>query len=59
METKKLICVNEAIGSDGKKVMQFTKGKTYEFEKHTDESWITKDDEGQSQEFWQLNFMFK
>ena len=59
METQQLICIMEAIGSDGKKVMQFTKGKTYEFEKYSDESWITEDDEGNKQEFWELRFMFK
>lgn len=59
METQQLICINEALGSDGNKVMQFTKGKTYEFEKHTDESWIVEDDEGNQQEFWELRFMFK
>lgn len=54
-----LICEHEAI-FEGKKVMQFTKGKTYTFEEIGDpEGWAVDDDNGRREIFFDPYGMFK
>lgn len=58
----KLICKQEAKRQDGTKIMEFTKGKTYEAESEIEDdttSWRIKDDNGKTEKFWHLAIMFK
>jgi len=55
-----LICKNEAIDENGNKIMQFTKGETYYFNKIKDPSgWEVEDDNGNTEVFFDLDVMFK
>lgn len=55
-----LKCKKETGSVNGKKVMQFTKGKNYEFEKIEDpEGWETLDDYGNREVFFMLDIMFE
>jgi len=56
----KLRCKKETEKVNGKKIMEFTKGKIYEFEKAYDpEGWSTIDDDGNEEIFFLLNIMFE
>lgn len=56
----KLRCYKEIKKVNGKKIMEFTKGKIYEFEKIDDpEGWETIDDNGNREVFFLLDIMFE
>lgn len=56
----KLRCKKEAIAEDGTKVMQFTKGKLYDFRTHFDpRGFSTEDDNGMGIVFFDVNEMFE
>jgi len=57
----KLKCKKEAINVEGQKILNFTKGKFYEFEESDDdlEGWKTEDDNGQKEVFFNLEIMFE
>jgi len=55
-----LICKSEAIDEKGNKIMQFTKGETYYFNKIKDPcGWEVKDDDGNVEVFFDFNVMFR
>ena len=55
----KMICKKEALRKDGRKIMEFTKGVIYNFEKINDpEGWKTLDDFGNKEVFFALDLMF-
>ncbi len=53
-----MICKKEAIQQNGEKLMAFTEGIIYDFEKTFDECWIGLDDNGAKEEFFNLDIMF-
>ena len=56
----KLRCKKEAITEDGTKVMQFTKGKLYDFSTSFDPpGFATEDDNGMGIVFFDVNEMFE
>lgn len=56
----KLRCKKEAITEDGTKVMQFTKGKLYDFNTSFDPpGFATEDDNGREEVFFNVNEMFE
>lgn len=62
MQYIEIKCVREALDGNGKKVMQFTKGKTYaatEIEDGDDTRWAVEDDDGNDEEFFNLGMMFE
>lgn len=55
-------CVREALDENGKKVMQFTKGKTYAATEVSDGYemyWAIEDDDGNDEKFYNLDIMFE
>lgn len=55
-----LICKKEALDEKGNKVMNFTKGVIYDFDKISDpEGWKTIDDNGYKEVFFNLDIMFE
>lgn len=55
-----LRCKKETEKVNGKKIMEFTKGKTYEFEKIEDpEGWEVVDDNGNREVFFLWFIMFE
>lgn len=55
----KLRCKQEAINDDGTKVMQFTKGKIYDFEEIEEGCHEVKDDNGKREVFFHTGLMFE
>jgi hypothetical protein len=53
-----LICKMEALRPDGIKVMQFTKGNKYKAIKVNNDIYHIKDDNGNVEEFWNIDIMF-
>ncbi len=57
---KRLKCIQECLDSEGKKIMDFTKGKVYLADKSYDPpGWEVRDDKGNDQSFYDLKVMFK
>lgn len=54
----KFICKKEAVKGNGQKLMAFTKGVVYDFEKTFDDDWIGLDDNGSEEGFFNLSIMF-
>lgn len=55
-----LICKKEALSENGNKVMEFTQGVIYDFERSFDpEGWETTNDIGEKEVFFNLNVMFE
>ncbi len=55
-----LVCKMEAIDDLGDKIMQFTEGNNYQFEKIPDpEGWEAKDDRGEKVVFFNPYIMFE
>lgn len=56
----KLRCKKEALYPSGKKIMHFTKGEIYEFEKSIDPpGWTVLDDYGNEEVFFRTEAMFE
>jgi hypothetical protein len=55
----KLICKLEDLMPNGKKHMCFTKGNVYEATENDEDGWSITDDNGKSEEFWNIEIMFK
>lgn len=54
-----LICKKEALNDKGEKIMQFTKGKKYDFYSIEDpKGWEVFDDDGYKEKLFDLSIMF-
>lgn len=54
----KLICKKDALNEEGEKIFGFTKGKEYEAEEIGEGLYLITDDNGDTEQFFNLDIMF-